>query len=233
MKSLKALLRPAAGAVLGLLAVFGGTSTGAAGSPRTTAASGSGQLIDCVAAVVAGRPVTLFDIRVAESFGLYAEETAGKSGSPRGLILDEIINQKAVLDLAREQVGPGPDEVAAAMAGLVGRLGPETVERRLAELGMTESDLRAFIAERVQYRDVLALRFSQPPAVSLREIEAYYQGTFVPERRKQGATPEPMIDVLSRLEARIREEKRAAQVAAWIRDVRRQTAVELRPDCLK
>jgi len=191
------------------------------------------QVVDCVAAVVAGRPVTLFDIRVAESFGLYAEETAGKSGPPRLLILDEIVNQKAVLDLAREQVGPGPDDVTAAVAVLVGRLGPDAVAQRLAELGLTDGDLRAVVAEQVQYRQVLALRFSQPPAVSLREIEAYYQETYVPERRKLGAEPEPMIDVLDRLEARIREEKRAAQVAAWVRDVRRQTAVELRTDCLK
>jgi len=191
------------------------------------------QVVDCVAAVVAGRPVTLFDIRVAESFGLYAEETAGKSGPPRLLILDEIVNQKAVLDLAREQVGPGPDEVTAAVAVLVGRLGPDAVAQKLAELGLTEGDLRAVVAEQVQYRQVLALRFSQPPAVSLREIEAYYQETYVPERRKQGAEPEPMIDVLDRLEARIREEKRAAQVVAWVSDVRRQTAVELRTDCLK
>jgi hypothetical protein len=191
------------------------------------------QVVDCVAAVVAGRPVTLFDIRVAESFGLYAEETAGKSGPPRFLILDEIVNQKAVLDLAREQVGPGPDDITAAVGVLVGRLGPDAVAQRLAELGLTEGDLRAVVAELVQYRQVLALRFSQPPAVSLREIEAYYQETYVPERRKQGAEPEPMIDVLDRLEARIREEKRAAQVAAWVRDVRRQTAVEVRMDCLK
>jgi len=224
---LKPFLRPV---VVGLFAALVGTSTVAARSPTMSV---SAQVVDCVAAVVTGRPVTLFDVRVAESFGLYAEETAGKPGSPRLLILDEIINQMAVLDLAREQVGPGPDEVAAAMARLIERLGPDTVTRRLADLGLTEGDLRAVVAERVQYRQVLALRFSQPPAVSLREIEAYYEETFIPERRKQGATPEPMIDVLDRLEARIREEKRAAQVAAWVRDVRRQTAVELRPDCLK
>ncbi|MDH4196506.1 MAG: hypothetical protein OEW05_03770 [Candidatus Aminicenantes bacterium] len=216
MKTLRSFLRLAV--VVGLLAAT---------------ANVPAQVVDCVAAVVAGRPVTLFDIRIAESFGLYAEEVADKSGSPRLLILEEIINQKAVLDLAREQVGPGPDEVAAAMAGLASRLGPDAVGRALADLGLTEADLRSVVAERVQYREVLALRFSQPPAVSLREIEAYYQETFVPERQKQGATPEPMIDVLDRLEARIRDEKRAAQVAAWIRDVRRQTAVELRPDCLK
>lgn len=224
---MKPFLRPV---VVGLFAALVGTSTVAARSPTMSV---SAQVVDCVAAVVTGRPVTLFDVRVAESFGLYAEETAGKPGSPRLLILDEIINQMAVLDLAREQVGPGPDEVAAAMARLIERLGPDTVARRLADLGLTEGDLRAVVAERVQYRQVLALRFSQPPAVSLREIEAYYEETFIPERRKQGATPEPMIDVLDRLEARIREEKRAAQVAAWVRDVRRQTAVELRPDCLK
>ena len=222
-------MRPA---VVGLFAALAGTSTVTARSPTATM-SVPAQVVDCVAAVVAGRPVTLFDIRVAESFGLYAEETAGKSGPARLLILDEIINQMAVLDLAREQVGPGPDEVAAAVAVLVGRLGPDAVAERLAGLGLTEGDLQAVVAERVQYRQVLALRFSQPPAVSLREIEAFYQETFVPERRKQGATPEPMIDVLDRLEARIREEKRASQVAAWVRDVRGQTAVELRTDCLK
>jgi hypothetical protein len=189
------------------------------------------QVVDCVAAVVAGRPVTLFDIRVAGPSGLYAEETA-ESPARRGFSSWTRSSTRWRLDWPGTG-RPGTDEVAAAVAVLVGRLGPDAVAERLAGLGLTEGDLQAVVAERVQYRQVLALRFSQPPAVSLREIEVFYQETFVPERRKQGATPEPMIDVLDRLEARIREEKRASQVAAWVRDVRRQTAVELRTDCLK
>lgn len=199
------------------------------------AASGAGgqeaRTTDCVAAVVEGRPVTLVDLRVARAFGLFPEAD-GESGPPRRL-LDALIELRAVLDLAREQVVPDPAEVDAALAEVRTRLGGAEFARRLAAFGYSETDLREVVAEKVKYARVVALRFSQAPAVSLREIETFYHETYSPERRREGVEPEPIVLVLDRIEARLREEKRGALVAAWIRSVREQADVRINEACLK
>ena len=188
---------------------------------------------DCVAAVVEGRPVTLVDLRVVEAFGLFPAAAEGREEDPLRRLLDALIDQQAVLDLAREQVVPEPAEVDAALEEIRGRLGAETFARRLAELGFSEADLRDVVREKVRYARIVALRFSQAPAISLREIEAFYAETYVPERRGEGVEPEPMIRVLDRIEARLRDEKRDALVAAWIRSVREQADVRINEPCLK
>lgn len=188
---------------------------------------------DCVAAVVEGRPVTLFDLRVADAFGLFPAGSAGREGDPLRRLLDALIDQQAVLNLAREQVVPDPADVDAALEAVRTRLGVEEFTRRLAELGLSEAELRDSVAEQVRYARIVALRFSQAPAISLREIETYYAEIYVPERRREGAEPEPMIRVLDRIETRLRDEKRDALVAAWIRSVREQADVRTNEACLK
>ncbi len=189
------------------------------------------RIADCVAAVVEGRPVTLFDLRVAGAFGLFP--AAAGEEDPARRLLDALIDQQAVLDLAREQVVPEPADVDAALEEIRGRFGAEAFARQLSELGFTEADLREVVAEKVRYARIVALRFGQAPAISLREIEAYYAETYAPERRREGVEPEPMIRVLDRIEARLRDEKRAALVAAWIRSVREQADIRMNESCLK
>ncbi len=186
---------------------------------------------DCVAAVVEGRPVTLVDLRIAAAFGLFP--AAGREDASPERLLDALIEQQVVLDLAREQVAPDPVEVEAALEEIRTRLGGETFARRLAELGLPEAELREIVADKVRYARIVALRFSQAPAISLREIETYYAETYAPERRREGAEPEPMVRVLDRIEARLRDEKRSALVAAWIRSVREQADVRTNEACLK
>jgi hypothetical protein len=202
--------------------------------PPSGAVAQEARTADCVAAVVEGRPITLFDLRLVEAFGLLPAAAGGKDDpDPVRRRLDALIDQLAVLDLAREQVVPEPAEVDAALEEVRARLGAEAFARRLAELGLAEADLREVVAEKVRYARFVALRFGQAPAISLREIEAFYAETYAPERRREGAEPEPLIRVLDRIEARLRDEKRDALVAAWIRSVREQADVRTNEACLK
>lgn len=199
--------------------------------PARATAIQEARTADCVAAVVEGRPVTLVDLRIAAAFGLFPAAD-GRDISP-GRLLEALVEQQVVLDLAREQVAPDPVEVDAALEAVRTRLGGEAFARRLSELGLPEAELKAIVADQVRYARIVALRFSQAPAISLREIETYYADVYVPERRREGAEPEPMIRVLDRIEARLRDEKRNALVAAWLRSVREQADVRTNEACLK
>ncbi len=190
----------------------------------------AGQTEDCVAAVVNGKAITLVDVRIAQRFGLHAGDPAETS---RAAVLDGLIEQKLVFDLARGPVAPTAEEIAAAADEAARRLGPDAWARALAEFGIGDADLRPFLEEAVGCRKALAARFSQAAPVTIKEIEAYYHDVYVPDRRGAGEEPAPMVQVLDRLESRIQEQKRNKLVADWIGNLKAQADIRISPDCLE
>ena len=189
-----------------------------------------GQVEDCVAAVVNGKAVTLVDVRIAQRFGLHAGDPGEASPST---VLDRLVEQKLVFDLARGPAAPSDEEIAAALDEAARRLGPEAWARALAEFGIVEADLRPFVEEAVGYRKAVAGRFSQAAPVTIKEIEAYYQDVYVPERRAAGEEPAPMVQVLDRIESRVQERKRDKLIADWTRNLKAQAEILVNRDCLE
>jgi len=192
--------------------------------------SAGSQVEDCVAAVVNKRVITRIDLRIAGRFRLYSDD-AGEGSLER--LLDRLVEQKLVVDIAREQAVPGGEEIAAAINALVRTLGPEVFRKGLEEFGFEEVDLRPYVEEKLIFRKVIASRFSQSAPVTLQEIEAYYQDVYVPARKREGTVPPPMIQVLDRIEALIQDEKREEQIAAWIGNLKSQADIRINRDCLK
>ena len=185
---------------------------------------------DCVAAVVNGKAITLVDVRIALRFGLHA-------GDPREAsklaVLDRLVEQKLVLDLARGPVAPTVEEIAAAADEAARRMGPGEWAKALAEFGLGDADLRPFLEETVGYRKAMAARFSQAAPVTIKEIESYYRDVYAPDRQRAGEEPAPMVQVLDRIEPLIQERKREKLVADWIGNLKAQAEVRIRRDCLE
>ena len=192
-------------------------------------AAGS-QVEDCVAAVVNTRVITRIDLRIAGRFGLNSDD-AGIESLER--LLDRLVEQKLVVDLAREQAAPGGEEIAAAVNALSLTLGPEGFRKGLEEFGLEEVDLRPYVEEKLIFRKVIASRFNQSAPVTLKEIEAYYQDVYVPDQKREGTVPAPMIQILDRIEARIQERKREEQIAAWIGNLKAKADIRINRGCLK
>jgi hypothetical protein len=215
----------AAAILLGGLAAFG-PAAGRSAPPQKP------EVVDCLAAIVNGRPITLADVRIAEIFGLV---DAGPSTVPearRRAVLDRLIDRKVVIDLARERTPVDPEKVAQELGRLLTRLGRDEAKARLASFGLEVEDLRPYIEEAILSETIVAGRFVHGAAVSLQEIETYYAETFVPAQAKLGRTAPPLIDVLDSLEAEIKAAKVESQVALWIKNIRQQAEIEIRPDCL-
>lgn len=188
------------------------------------------QVEDCVAAVVNTRVITRIDLRVAARFGLHSGDGGAESLER---LLDRLVEQKLVVDFARELAAPGGEEIAAAVRGLALTMGPEAFRKGLEEFGFEEADLRSYVEEELIFRKVIASRFTQGAPVTLKEIEAYYQDVYVPGEKREGNVPSPMIQVLDRIEARIQELKRKEQIAAWVGNLKAQADIRINGDCLK
>ncbi len=190
----------------------------------------AGQTEDCVAAVVNGKAITLVDVRIAQRFGLHAGDAAETS---LAAVLDRLIEQKLVFDLARGPAAPTAEEIAAAADEAARRMSPDAWARALAEFGIGDADLRPLLEESVGSRKAIAARFSQAAPVTIKEIETYYRDVYVPDRRAAGEELAPMVQVLDRLESSIQAQKRNKLVADWIGNLKAQADIRISPDCLE
>jgi hypothetical protein len=200
--------------------------------PRAEAQRSSGT-VDCIVAVVDTRIITLTDVRLAEAFGVFDVGAETDPAKRLRLVLDRLIDQKVIVGLARENLPVGADKVEKAWTALIDRIGREEAKRRLEEFGAGPVDLLPYVEEKLLSEAVVEIRFSRGAPVSLKEIETYYAETFGPARKALNLPIPPLIEVAAEIEADIRRGKTAEQRAQWVRNLREQAEIEIRPDCLK
>lgn len=196
-------------------------------------AAPAAEIADCLVAVVNGHPVTLVDVRIADAFGLYREENSGAPRDRLFRILERIVDQKTVIQFAGANVVLPEAEVQSALRGLLNELGPAAVQERLAIFGIDLDDVLRILEEKLVFQRIVDSRFGRSVSVSLQEMEDYYQRAYASDQTRKGLQPEPMIALLQEIEARIRQEKIAAQAVLWIRNLRGQAVIELRYDWLR
>jgi len=136
--------------------------------------------------------------------------------------------------LIREE-NPGPSEKAESEKAAAERLAtlrkefahPEDFQRALKELGMTETEVAARIAEQELMLRLIDQRLRPAASPSDSEVADYYRSTFVPEFQKKngGAAAPPLPEV----EGQIREvliQKRINELLdQWIEELKPATSV--------
>jgi hypothetical protein len=205
----------------------------AAAAATTGSAGQRAEVVNCLAAIVNDEVITLADVRIAESFGLVEAPAGGTADDPARAVLEALIDRKVVIDLAGEGAAFDPVRVQAELDRIAARFGEEGLRRRLEDFGLVFEDLRPYIEERAKVEMIIANRFNRSVGVGLKEIEAVYQGTYVPAEKKAGRTPKPLIEMIESLETEIRAGKIQEQSSLWILNLRDQAEIEIRPDCLK
>jgi len=188
--------------------------------------SGS-QMVDRIVAVVNEEIITLTDVRIAEAFGLYAEEIGEEAEDPRSLILQKLIDQKVVIQLSGEEVLIEGEKLDENLMQITQRLGADEVEKRLTHFGLDWENLKDFLREKMAYQTIISERFSKVNPVSLKEIEEYYQRSYVPAQKEKGVEPKPMMEILDEIESGIKQEKIKAQIQDWIMNLRDKSDIQV------
>jgi hypothetical protein len=194
---------------------------------------GRSQTVNCLVAVVNGQVVTLTDLEIAREFELFDRQAAGAPGDPRLAVLEALIGQKVVLDMTRGPLAVGKDEISLALESLREKFGPDAFRGKLVKFGLGESDLRPYLEDRLKYKKIVTARFSATIPVSRGDVEKYYREVYVPQQKAKRLEPDGIESVLSDLEAKIREDVRARQVAEWVKAIRAQAEVRTNTDCLR
>ena len=191
------------------------------------------QTVDCVLALVNGQVITLSDIKILDAFGFFPQEEARPQADRLRAVLERFIGQKIVNDMAKGQSLVPEDKVEAAIRDLESRLSGPQFARNLEALGLVRDDLKPYVEDMLLFEEVINSRFGRSVAVTLNEIESYYDRTYLPARKKSGAQPAPLLQALNEIESLLRKDKIAAQADSWVANLRRQGSVEIKDDCLK
>lgn len=184
--------------------------------------------IDSIAAVVNEQVITLTDVRVAETFGFYSNEFKEGAKNLRLLILEKLIDQKLVIQLSSEEINIKKEELDFLINEINNKTGSEIAAGKLEEFGMDWDDLREYLREKVIYQTIISRKFGHGNIVSLKEIGDYYSQIYVPSKREKGEEPQPMMELLEEIESVLKQEKVAAQIKDWIKNLRKKADIQIK-----
>ncbi|MCG2816283.1 MAG: hypothetical protein L6425_10175, partial [Candidatus Aminicenantes bacterium] len=148
----------------------------------------AGQMIDRIAAVVEETVITWSDIRIARDFQLYDLQEVLPSEQDR-YILDRMVDQKLILRKMGAEILLPVGEPEKTLISTLRRLGADRSAELLAFFGLTREDLYPYIEEKLLFQKITFERFKDSASVGLKEMDAYYEEVYLPEREAIGLNP--------------------------------------------
>lgn len=181
------------------------------------------QLLDRVVARVNGYAITLTDVRAAIALGV-VEAPSGVVGD--AVATDRLIDRQLILAEVSRFAPPEPDAVliATEAAAIAARAG-SGLAALMASSGIDEASIRDIARDNLRIQAYLDQRFGATVQLTEDEVTQYYR--IHPEEFTRDGILAPFGEVEARVRARAGEERRAALVAQWVRDLRARADVSM------
>jgi hypothetical protein len=184
-------------------------------------------VVDGIVAVVNGELITLTDYRIVREFGIHRlRMERGATLSPQG-ILDGLIDQKLIILITNADIDVPLGELERRYEQLSESLGGDAFQQKMGAFDLTREELYVYMREMITSRMILEQRFQRTISVTLREIEAYYRQSYLPEQEAQGLDPRPMLEILDILEAEVKSEETRLLSEEWIRNLRKEADIQV------
>jgi peptidyl-prolyl cis-trans isomerase SurA len=193
-----------------------------------TAGYGQGEVVDRILAIVNDEVITLTDVNIIQAFGLFEDLEESPDESRQTRILNRLINQKLVIQLASERIMVAEEELEASLSDVVQATDPDLAGRALLQFGLDWDDLKSYLREKLLFQKIVSRRFSRAVTVSIEEIERYYEQVYVPSQRQKTLSPQPMIEVLGQIEGELQREKVKDQIQEWIENLKREANIQIK-----
>jgi peptidyl-prolyl cis-trans isomerase SurA len=203
------------------------------------AASSAPVVLDRVVAVVNRHPILASDVDEEIRLSILDQNQAGQTPLTPQRALQQLISRALIEQQIRQEdaeaAEPGPKEVAARVSELRSEL-PACVRlncatdagwsRFLAEHGLTDRRVEAYIRYRMEILGFIEQRFRSGIRISEPEIEAYYKNTLLPQYA--AGEPAPALkEVAPRIEEILLEQQVNVLFDQWLESLRQQGEVEI------
>jgi len=190
--------------------------------------SGWQEVVDRIVAVVNDEVITLTDLDLVRTFGLYESQKDEQADDVQRHILDQLINQKLVIQITSESIMLEEKEIESALSQIIQRMEPGEAEKALLRFGLDWDDLKSYLREKLLYQEIISYRFDQGIFVRLEEIEVYYEQIYIPSQRARGLEPQPLTEMLDQIEREIKREKKETQVREWVNNLKREANIQIK-----
>jgi len=181
------------------------------------------QLLERVVARVNDYAITLTDVRAAVALGV-VEAPAGAVGD--AIATERLIDRQLVLAEVSRFAPPEPDAVSIATeAAAIAARGGSGLAALMASLGIDEASIREIARDNLRIRAYLDQRFGATVQLTEDEVTQYYR--IHPDEFTRDGILAPFAEVEADVRARAGEERRAALVAQWVRDLRARADVSM------
>jgi len=184
--------------------------------------------VDGLVAVVNNQPITVTDLRIVKTFGLYDLTDSGEREPLVKSVLDNLVNQKLIQQFIKEDINVDKKDINGLLANLKETFTSSGFEEKLDLFGMTLEELKDYCAEYLFYKKIISDRFSRSVVINLKEIEEYYDQVYVPQQKAQGKIVKQMVDILPEIESAVKEKKTRVQAEEWIKNLRSQAEIRIR-----
>jgi peptidyl-prolyl cis-trans isomerase SurA len=189
---------------------------------------GQGEVVDRIVAIVNDEVITLTDVNIIQTFGLFEDLEDSPDTDRQTQILTRMINQKLVIQLASERIVVAEEELEIALSDVIQETDPGLAGRALLQYGLDWDDLKSYLREKLLFQKIVSQRFNRVVIVSIEEIERYYEQVYVPSQREKTLSPQPMIEVLDQIEGELQREKVEDQIQEWIENLKREANIQIK-----
>jgi len=184
------------------------------------------EVIDRIAAVVAGEVITLSDVRINRAFNVHDVQSISDVSEDL-FILNKLIEQKLIIQMIESDIIIPEKDLETEVRKATEKLGVVQTRRLFAMFGIGWDELKEYFREKLLFRRIIFLKFSRSAFVSLKEIEAYYNLTYVPSQKAKGLTPRSMLEIVGDIEAELRQDKIERQVKEWLGILKKEADIQI------
>jgi len=179
-------------------------------------------LEDRILAVVDEDPILASDVERVIRLELARPDEGEDEEGFRGRVLRDLIEQRlrfhevdrfGLLQVPVSEIEAGTEEIRSRFST------EEAFQRSLAELRMSEQDLRQLVARQLTILAFVDERLGARVFVGLEEIQRYYDDELVPALRQRQELVPPIEDVREMIRILLREQRMLAETRRWTEEL--------------
>jgi parvulin-like peptidyl-prolyl isomerase len=184
--------------------------------------------VDGIAARIGNDVLTDSEVRELQDYQKLVEGQA----QDRSKVMEELVDQWIVQTEAVATKFPHPtaDEVSLEFQALL-KLFPsrEQFQARLAQIGLTQDEVRQVLERQLYYIRFLNYKFHAATQVTSEEVETYYQQDLAPSLRKRGLTVPPLDQVEAQIRQLLTQEEINEKAAQWLDEAKARLRIVIQP----
>jgi len=196
------------------------------------------EIIDRIVATVNGKPILQSDWDLAVRCEAFIDHRSLQTLTPeeQKATLDRLIDQELIRQQTKDVELPeiSAAEVQQQIQQIRAQRGEAVNDSQwqanLQHYGLTETDLADRIRMQLRILAFVQRRLRPNVHIDSATIEAYYREKLLPELRRQGADPAPLVEVSPKIEELLSQQRVDTMLSAWLQDLRRQSEIHIASD---